>query len=43
MQPLKTDAIVPDAEPEESLGPMEPPYPSPKFRRNYTLFLTQVF
>ncbi|XP_067014507.2 exostosin-3 isoform X4 [Anabrus simplex] len=40
--PLKTDAIVPEAEPEESLGPMEPPYPSPKFKRNYTFFLTQV-
>ncbi|XP_067014505.2 exostosin-3 isoform X2 [Anabrus simplex] len=39
--PLKTDAIVPEAEPEESLGPMEPPYPSPKFKRNYTFFLTQ--
>nr|CAD7462930.1 unnamed protein product [Timema tahoe] len=39
--PLKTEAIVPEAEPEESLGPIEPPYPSPKFKRNYTFFLTQ--
>nr|CAD7576747.1 unnamed protein product [Timema californicum] len=40
-RPLKTEAIVPEAEPEESLGPIEPPYPSPKFKRNYTFFLTQ--
>lgn len=25
----------------ESLGPIEPPYPSPQFRRNYTVFQTQ--
>lgn len=34
--------ISPDAEPEESLGPLEPPYPSPAYKRNYTLALTQV-
>lgn len=39
--PLKMDALVPDAEPEESLGPLEPPYPSPKYKRNYTYFLSQ--
>lgn len=30
-----------DAEQEESLGPLEPPYDSLAFRRNYSLFLTQ--
>lgn len=30
-----------DTEQEESLGPLEPPYDSPAFRRNYSLFLTQ--
>lgn len=39
--PLKSDPPVLDVEPEESLGPIEPPYPSPQFRRNYTVFLTQ--
>lgn len=35
--PLKSEPAVGDAEPEESLGPIEPPYPSPAFRRNYTI------
>ncbi|PSN36588.1 Exostosin-3 [Blattella germanica] len=39
--PLRTEAIVSESEPEESLGPIEPPYPSPRFKRNYTVFLTQ--
>lgn len=39
--PLKSDPPVMDIEAEESLGPIEPPYPSPQFRRNYTIFLTQ--
>lgn len=39
--PLKSDPPVLDAEPEESLGPIEPPYPSPSFKRNYTALLTQ--
>lgn len=43
IQPLKTEALVADAEPEESLGPLEPPHASPSFRRNYTVFLTQVY
>lgn len=30
-----------DTEQEESLGPLEPPYNSPAFRRNYSLLLTQ--
>lgn len=41
--PLKTDAIVAEAEPEESLGPIEPPYASPKFKRNFTVLLTQGY
>lgn len=41
-QPLRTEAVVSEAEPEESLGPIEPPYPSPRYKRNYTVFLTQV-
>ena len=40
-QPLKSDPPVLDSEPEESLGPIEPPYPSPAFRRNYTALLIQ--
>jgi alpha-1,4-N-acetylglucosaminyltransferase EXTL3 len=39
--PLKSDPPIMDVEPEESLGPIEPPYPSPQYRRNYTVFLTQ--
>ncbi|XP_055839540.1 exostosin-3 [Episyrphus balteatus] len=39
--PLKSDPPVLDAEPEESLGPIEPPYPSPQFRRNYTILRLQ--
>ncbi|XP_053693741.1 exostosin-3 [Sabethes cyaneus] len=38
--PLKSDPVL-DTEPEESLGPIEPPYPSPAFRRNYTALLIQ--
>lgn len=30
-----------DTEQEESLGPLEPPFNSPAFRRNYSLFITQ--
>lgn len=39
--PLKSDSAIMDAEPEESLGPMELPFSSPKFKRNYTFLLTQ--
>ncbi|KAG4075157.1 hypothetical protein HA402_006174 [Bradysia odoriphaga] len=39
--PLKSDPPIQDVEPEESLGPIEPPYPSPAFRRNYTALLIQ--
>lgn len=41
-QPLKSDApSMIDPEPEESLGPIEPPSPSPTYRRNYTGLLVQ--
>lgn len=41
-QPLKADSpSMIDPEPEESLGPIEPPSPSPTFRRNYTGLLVQ--
>lgn len=39
-QPIQV-IVGTDGEQEESLGPLEPPYNSPAFRRNYTLFLTQ--
>lgn len=40
--PLRSDPpILDNGEPEESLGPIEPPYPSPAYRRNYTAFLVQ--
>lgn len=39
--PLKSDPPIADAEPEESLGPIEPPFASPMFKRNYTALLTQ--
>jgi len=31
------DPIISDAEPEECLGPLELPYNSPVFKRNYTI------
>nr|CAI5841196.1 unnamed protein product [Callosobruchus analis] len=34
-------AITGDTEQEESLGPLEPPYDSPSYKRNYSLFLVQ--
>ncbi|XP_050306547.1 exostosin-3 [Anthonomus grandis grandis] len=39
-QPLTVPAVG-DVEQEESLGPLEPPYDSPAFRRNFSLGLTQ--
>ena len=41
LKPLKSDAIIAEPEAEESLGPLEPPYPSPAFKRNYTTLLIQ--
>ncbi|KAK3865691.1 hypothetical protein Pcinc_028719 [Petrolisthes cinctipes] len=34
--PLKTDANILDPDTDENLGPIEPPFPSPAFTRNYT-------
>lgn len=39
-QPIQVTVPV-ETEQEESLGPLEPPYNSPAFRRNYSLSLTQ--
>lgn len=39
-QPIQM-VIGVEAEQDESLGPLEPPYDSPAFRRNYSAFLTQ--
>ncbi|XP_058801792.1 exostosin-3 isoform X2 [Phymastichus coffea] len=41
--PLRSDTIIPESEAEESLGPLEPPYPSPAYRRNYTIMLVQGY
>jgi len=32
-----------DVEPDESLGPLEPAFPSPAFKRNYSLILSHSF
>ncbi|XP_013787802.1 exostosin-3-like [Limulus polyphemus] len=41
-KPLKlTTFVLTDSEVDESLGPLEPPFPSPTFRRNYSIPLTQ--
>lgn len=37
--PPKLEPSAVDAEPEETLGPLEAPYPSPAYRRNYSLGL----
>ncbi|XP_045508834.1 exostosin-3 [Colias croceus] len=37
--PLKVEPPAVDSEPEETLGPLEAPYPSPAYRRNYSLLL----
>ena len=36
-QPLKEDFAEPQPEMEEILGPIEPPYASPRFKRNFTM------
>lgn len=41
-QPLKMDPVVAETEPEENLGPLEPPFDSPKFRRNFSILFDQV-
>ncbi|KAE9542716.1 hypothetical protein AGLY_002627 [Aphis glycines] len=42
-KPIKMDPIIPDAEPEESLGPLEQPFSSPVFKRNYTIMNIQGY
>jgi len=37
--PLLMDHLPADVEPDESLGPLEPPFPSPAFKRNYSTIL----
>jgi len=38
--PLTMDHLPADVEPDESLGPLEPPFPSPSFKRNYSTILS---
>ena len=40
--PLKMEHLPPEVEPDETLGPLEPPSPSPTFTRNYTNMLTEA-
>lgn len=40
-KPLQTDVLAADTEPEENLGPLEPPYASPAYKRNFSLLLMQ--
>lgn len=41
--PLKVEPPAMDSEPEETLGPLEAPYASPTFKRNYTVALLQGY
>ena len=38
--PLTMDHLPPEVEPDETLGPLEPPSPSPSFTRNYSSMMT---
>jgi len=38
--PLLMDHLPAEVEPDESLGPLEPPFPSPSFKRNYSTILS---
>jgi len=38
--PRLMDHLPPEVEPDETLGPLEPPSPSPSFTRNYSTMLT---
>lgn len=38
--PHLMDHLPADVEPDESLGPLEPPFPSPSFKRNYSTILS---
>ncbi|CAK1548519.1 unnamed protein product [Leptosia nina] len=41
--PTKVEPPAVDSEPEETLGPLEAPYPSPAYRRNYSMILLQGY
>lgn len=41
--PIKIAPVESDPENKESLGPIEPPHPSPSYTRNYTVMLTQEY
>merc|ERR1719186_2073112 len=38
--PQLMDHLPADVEPDETLGPLEPPFPSPSFKRNYSTILS---
>ena len=38
--PLRMDHLPPEVEPDETLGPLEPPAPSQSFTRNYSSMMT---
>ncbi|KAB7507082.1 Exostosin-3 [Armadillidium nasatum] len=37
--PLKSDTIIPEPDTDENLGPVEPPFPSITFKRNFSIAL----
>jgi len=41
--PHLMDHLPADVEPDESLGPLEPPFPSPLFKRNYSLVISHSY
>lgn len=41
-QPLKMENVLPETEAEESIGPLEPPFASPKFKRNLTYTIANM-
>ncbi|KAF2354134.1 Exostosin C-terminal [Trinorchestia longiramus] len=36
-EPLKTDSIIPEPDTDENLGPMEPPFASLRYQRNFSV------
>lgn len=41
--PPHSEPAPPDPEPEETLGPLEAPYPSPAYRRNYSIGIVHAY
>lgn len=41
--PPRVEPPAPEQEPEETLGPLEAPYPSPAYRRNYSLQMVHAY